>query len=355
MSVETDAGIPSPELLLDVIKAQTEIARRGLDLGGVMAFVTDYIQHLTNAGGAIVELAEGDEMVYRAAAGMAKDQLGLRLARHGSLSGMCVDGGAVLRCDDSETDPRVDRDACRKVGLRSMVVAPLIHNENTVGVLKIASAQENAFDEKDVHLLRLMSDLIAAAIYHAVRYETDELYHRATHDTLTDLGNRAMFYDRLRQGLALARRKGTRLGVMIFDMDGLKGVNDTFGHRAGDAAIREVAARLIAASRESDTVARIGGDEFAIILTEVDSPRSAVAHSERLTAEIETPFAFEGQPLPLGASIGVALFPDDSAEIEGLIEKADQSMYANKRTRRCREWAPASPPEGRGRATFRSV
>ena len=91
-------------VLLDIIKIQTEIARLGLDLGGVMNLVTQRAQSLTGALGAIIELAEGGEMVYRAAAGIAEPQLGLRLNRTGSLSGLCVETRTILRCDDSETD-----------------------------------------------------------------------------------------------------------------------------------------------------------------------------------------------------------------------------------------------------------
>src|SRR6201996_5151221 len=163
-----------PTILIEIIQAQTEIAKLGLDLGGVIAFVADRVQHLTDAGGAIVELAEGEDMVYRAAAGMAQHQLGLRLKRQGSMSGLCVEQGEPLQCDDSETDTRVDREACRRVGLRSMVCTPLNHNGTTVGVLKIASPLADAFNDRHVRILGLMSDLIAAAMFHAVQYETSE-------------------------------------------------------------------------------------------------------------------------------------------------------------------------------------
>jgi diguanylate cyclase (GGDEF)-like protein len=321
-------------VLMEIIRAQTEIAKLGMDLGAVMAFVAERVQQLTHAGGAIVELAEGDEMVYRAAAGMAANQLGLRLKRQGSMSGLCVAEGHPLQCDDSEIDPRVDREACRRVGLRSMVVSPLNHNGTTVGVLKIASSTANAFSQQHTQILTLMSELIAAAMFHAVKHETSELYHQATHDSLTGLANRALFYDRLRQSLAMARRKSGQIGILNLDMDGLKPINDQHGHRAGDAAIREIAQRISRGSRESDTVARLGGDEFGVILPEVTDRDSAATLARRIAEEIRLPFQFEDRPLPLDASIGIALFPDDGMEVETLIESADQSMYAIKRTRK---------------------
>jgi diguanylate cyclase (GGDEF)-like protein len=299
-----------------------------------MAFVTERVQQLTGADGAIVELAEGDEMVYRASSGMASHQLGLRLQRHTSLSGLCVEQRRVLCCDDSEIDPRADKDACRKVGLRSMVVAPLNHGEATIGALKIVAAEPDVFTDEHVRILELMCGLIAAAMSNAVQFETNELYHKATHDALTGLANRALFYDRLRQCLSLARRQSSRLGLLNLDMDGLKPINDTYGHRAGDAAIYETGRRISRISRQSDTVARMGGDEFAIIMTDIDSRDSAVHHTDRIADEIGRPFSFEDSQLALGASIGLAIFPDDGTEMDSLIEKADQAMYAVKRTRK---------------------
>ncbi len=327
---------PSPDILMEIIRAQTDIAQQGLDLGGVMTFVTERLQALTGADGAIVELAEGEDMVYRAASGIARHQLGLRLRREGSLSGMCVAQQQILRCDDSETDARVDREACRKVGLRSMVVAPLKHGETTVGALKIASSRACAFSDAHLQILELMSGLIAAAMYNAVRFETDELYHRATHDALTGLANRALFYDRLRQNLNLAHRQSSFLGVLNLDMDGLKPINDTHGHRAGDEALREAGRRISRVSRQSDTVARLGGDEFAVILTDVGGRDNALRHADRLAEEIRQPFTFEDKDLTLDASIGLAVFPEDGADMDSLIEKADQAMYAVKRTRKSR-------------------
>ena len=117
--------MPTREQLMQIINIQTEIAKLGLDLGGVMQYVVEQTLPLINADGAVIELAEDGEMVYPAATGIAKDQLGLRLRIDASLSGLCVTTGETLFCGDSETDPRVDSFACRKVGLRSMIVIPL--------------------------------------------------------------------------------------------------------------------------------------------------------------------------------------------------------------------------------------
>jgi diguanylate cyclase (GGDEF) domain len=326
----------SPELLTQIIAMQTEIVQQGQDLGGVMDLVAARLLALTGASGSIVELAEGEEMVYRAAAGMAQAQVGLRLQRRGSLSGLCVERAEILLCEDSECDPRVDREACRKVGLRSMAVAPLLHGDTVVGVLKIASPEAVFFTCQHVAVLKHVSELIASAMFFAARHEADELYYLATHDPLTGLANRALFYDRLRQSLAAARRRACRIGVINVDMDGLKAINDTFGHKAGDAAIMELAERISRASRQSDTVARLGGDEFGIILSEVNGQDSAARHVERVHAEVKQPFRFGDHDLPIDASLGLATFPDDATDMDELLEKADRSMYQVKRARKGR-------------------
>ncbi len=332
-AMKNDLGGPRLDnaTLLEIIRAQSDIARLGLDLGGVMAFVADRTEHLTGAQGAAVELAEGGEMVYRAASGSVAGMLGLRLARESSLSGLCVSSGEILRCDDSEADPRVDREACRRVGLRSMIVTPLKHLDATVGVLKVVAPEVGAFDDDDIETLSLMSGLIAAAMFHAARHETSELYLRATHDALTGLPNRALFYDRLRQSVDLAVRSEGGLGVLNLDMDGLKPINDRYGHRAGDAAIRETAARIASNSRRVDTAARVGGDEFAMILPGIDGRSDAEVYSRRIREKVGEPFEFEGQTIELGVSVGVAVLPEDGVEMTRLLDRADQAMYVAKR------------------------
>jgi len=321
--------------LLSVIRTQTEIAKLGLDLGGVMTLVAQRAQELARADGAVVELPEGDDMVYSAATGLTAPHLGLRLLRRNSLSGLCMEANEPLYCRDSEIDGRVSREACRLIGLRSMIVVPLRHDDHAVGVLKVLSKRPNAFPYEDLELLAMMSELIAASMYHSARLGESELFQQATHDALTGLPNRALFFERLRLCLAQAERDGRRCGVLALDMDGLKPINDTFGHRAGDAALRELANRLRAVARTADTVARLGGDEFGIILSSVDDREAAEHAVHRYGSALENAaIEFEGQVLPLKASIGLALFADDAQDLADLLDFADKAMYANKRTRK---------------------
>jgi diguanylate cyclase (GGDEF)-like protein len=157
------------------------------------------------------------------------------------------------------------------------------------------------------------------------------LEFRAFHDMLTGLPNRHLFADRLGHRLALARREQKPLAVMILDVDRFKSVNDRFGHFAGDLVLEEVAQRLRQALRGSDTAARIGGDEFAI-LPGGDVDRGAV---EQIAGKIRDAFApawvVEGNEIELGVSIGSAFFPEDASEPGELMRAADAAMYAAKR------------------------
>lgn len=327
-SVSTD-----PYILMEIIRMQTEIAKQGLDLSGVIEAVVDRIPSITNAEGAIVEFTEGEEMIYRGASGFAKPLLGTRVKREASLSGLCVRLGQVLRSDDIQVDPRVDLAPFQQVGVRSMVVAPLRHEASAVGVLKIVSTETHAFTARDVRVIELMSELIAAAMYHAARNETSALYQQATHDALTGLANRAVFFERLRQRVSPGRRQIEPLGILLIDLDGLKRVNDNFGHRAGDAAIRETALRISRIPRRSDVVARLGGDEFGVMLAEISDMGDLLAIVDRISQETDQPFRFEGNTLYLTASIGHARFPNDGTDVDALLEAADRSMYQMKRTR----------------------
>lgn len=327
-------NLPSRLQLMALIQLQTEVAKLGMAVDKVLDLVTDKSMVLTGADGAVIELAEDDFMVYRSADGIAKTQLGLRISRHNSLSGLCVAAGQIMRCNDSRLDPRVDLAACEKVGLRSMIVVPLSHHGSVIGVLKVLSKNPNAFSDADATILGMLSELVAASMFFAAHYDHEQLFYRATHDELTGLANRALFIDHLRTAIAQANRKQELTAVMIIDMNGLKQINDQFGHRYGDAAIKEFAGRLKKNSRETDTVARFGGDEFGIVLTPIDNAGSVTLKSQQLTQKVEHSFDFEGQQLPISASYGGAVYPQDSRDIDGLLEIADQAMYAQKRALR---------------------
>lgn len=317
--------------LLEIIKLQTEVAQQGMDMGNIMDIVVQKTQIITNSDGASVELIEKSELVYSAASGMAEKFLGLRLDMENSLSGECIKMRVPLISNDIESDHRVNKNACRQIGINSMIVMPLIYNDSVVGVLKVLSAKVGHFNDDDINILELMSGLIAAEMFKAMKNDDSELFYKATHDSLTGISNRSLFYDRLRQKLSRALRKNEEFGIISLDMDGLKEINDNYGHRAGDAAIKEVAFRIKNTVGELDTVSRLGGDEFGIIVGNVVDRNDITSLIRRIDYEIIKPFEFESFKINLRASIGYAHFKEDGIELEVLIEKADKLMYKEKR------------------------
>lgn len=157
-----------------------------------------------------------------------------------------------------------------------------------------------------------------------------ELEHLAQHDTLTGLPNRALFADRMEQALAGARRDHTRLALMFIDLDGFKPINDERGHAVGDVLLKEVGARIRRSIRESDTAARIGGDEFVVLLRHIQSKDDALAVAEKVRLSINQPIPTDGLPLVISASVGVATFPEGGSDAIELAKNADRAMYRAK-------------------------
>ena len=158
----------------------------------------------------------------------------------------------------------------------------------------------------------------------------ERIEHMAQHDALTNLPNRALYTDRLQQALALAKRDGRCLGLLYIDLDRFKPVNDTFGHITGDTLLQLVAQRMRNCVRESDTVARMGGDEFAVLLSNIKSRQDALIVAEKLRAALEAPFEIDGNQLDISCSIGAAFYPENGSSGEALTQSADQAMYMAK-------------------------
>ncbi len=304
-----------------IIRTQTEIAASDLDLPTVMGLIAERAQELTRARAGVIELAEGEEMVYAVTSGEATPYLGTRLRVDASLSGLCLREGRVLCSDDTADDPRVDAEATRRVNARSMICVPLVHQAETVGVLKVYSPEPNHFDEGDVETLETLSELIAAHMSHASLYEVES--HDNRHDALTALPNRRAFEERLPVELARATRFGRPLSLCLLDLDGFKGVNDRLGHPAGDEVLRAVA-RILEESRVADDCFRIGGDEFAIVMPETTSVEARLA-AERIASQVREARLGESA---IGVSFGIAAatYPDR----EALLADADAELLAAK-------------------------
>lgn len=163
-----------------------------------------------------------------------------------------------------------------------------------------------------------------------LRKKDEHVRHLAFHDPLTGLPNRALLLDRLEHRLAFSLREKERLGLMFIDLDHFKHINDTLGHHIGDGLLREVALRLSQCLRESDTVARMGGDEFVILLEHVEEPEAYTNLAQKLIACLAQPMMLDGHALQVSASIGIAGFPEDGTDSVELMKHADAAMYAAK-------------------------
>ena len=166
------------------------------------------------------------------------------------------------------------------------------------------------------------------------RLAEQKLLHQAHYDSLTDLPNRLLCYDRLGQALGQARRKDWTVAVLFVDLDRFKTVNDTLGHAIGDALLREAARRLLGCVRAADTVARVGGDEFAVVLTELARPEDAGAVAQKVIDAMAAPMQLEGHEVFTAASVGIATFPADGADSDTLVKNADAAMFKVKQVAR---------------------
>lgn len=158
----------------------------------------------------------------------------------------------------------------------------------------------------------------------------EQITQLAHFDPLTELPNRRLFFDRLAQALALAQRGGSSCALLFLDLDRFKDINDRRGHVAGDMLLKEVAKRLRTLVRESDTVARLAGDEFTVVLCGIGAREDCAHVAEKIIAAIGSPFDLAGFDETIGVSIGIALFPGDASDSEALIRAADDAMYAAK-------------------------
>jgi len=164
------------------------------------------------------------------------------------------------------------------------------------------------------------------------KLQEEKIRHLATHDALTNLPSLRLANDRISLAIESAKRKQLLMGTLFVDLDGFKSINDTHGHDAGDAVLREVAKRLVSCVRKSDTVGRIGGDEFLLVVTEFQNVDIAGSIAKKIINTLSEPIPFDGNQLTIGASIGIAIYPANSNSVEGLIKKADEAMYVSKKS-----------------------
>lgn len=177
--------------------------------------------------------------------------------------------------------------------------------------------------------LNVMQNTLVANL-HELNESREAIRHLAQHDGLTGLPNRALFADRLHQAMAQAQRDQSRLAVMFVDLDSFKPINDTYGHQVGDSLLTVLAQRMQACVRNADTVGRVGGDEFVVLLPWVQSIQDARVVAEKICHSINQVMVIDGHSLVISASVGVAIYPDHGKDEAALVRQADDAMYMAK-------------------------
>ena len=302
--------------LVAIIDAQLELARLGPAFGTVMDSAAAKAMQLTGADGAVIELVEGSEVVYRAAHGLAEAQLGLRMPIKGSLSGLVLTTRQAACCTDSEVDDRVNREACRRVGLRSMAILPLLFSDQAGGVLKLAWRDPRPFDQDEVLVGQAIADMTAALMFHASQEGASVLQRKVTQDPATGLPNRSSFYEKLRLRVDASNARGSHEGVMVARVQPTQ----------RDVRI-ELAKRFARECREGDVLGRLGVDEFGVILSV--AARRTIVQSQVMRfrhAATSVPLLLpDGEKVEPAIRFGSALFPDDGRAISELLAVAREA------------------------------
>jgi diguanylate cyclase (GGDEF)-like protein len=275
-------------------------------------------------------LPDDDELLLINAIGLPETDIGKATVATGqhSQSGYALATGLPVVVDDWEKESRFDESSLQaEAGMRSAIAVLIKAKGDPYGVLGAASRTPENFNQDDVSFMQAIANVLANAIE---RRRTEErTQHEALHDPLTGLPNRNLFLDRLQHALRVARRRRTSIAVLFLDLDQFKLVNDSLGHAAGDELLAAVAPRIEQALRPGDTVARFGGDEFAVLAEEIGNERGATRVAERIAESLARPFILREREHFVSASIGIAIGRGDEAP-ESILRDADSALYRAK-------------------------
>ena len=309
-----------------------QLALEGTDIDTLTDEATALMQRVLDLdiGGVLKLLPGGDELLLISAAGLPEEDVGrTRVATgHQSQSGYALATGLPIVVDDWHTENRFRESKLQAdAGMRSAVTVLIKAKGDPYGVLGVGSRTPRNFTQDDVSFMQSIANVLANAIE---RRRTEErTQHEALHDPLTGLPNRNLFLDRLQHALSVAARRENSIAVLFLDLDQFKLVNDSLGHAAGDELLGAVAPRIEQALRPGDTVARFGGDEFAVLAEDIGSEREATRIAERIAEALSRPFVLRDREHFVSASVGIAIGSGNEAP-EALIRDADSALYRAK-------------------------
>jgi len=232
---------------------------------------------------------------------------------------------------------------------QSIVCLPLFIEDKAIGVMTVQSYKARAYTAGHMSFVEALAPYIGIAVENAIIHDrleelnkalsdekrrleraTLKISHLANHDSLTGLPNRRLLFELMAKTVETAKRAGTKIGVVFMDLDDFKPINDKYGHAAGDSALIAMSQRIRELVRSSDIVARIGGDEFVAVITNIKSVADIERVARKIIAECAQPLSFSGKEHPVGLSMGISVYPDDGEIIEELVNKADSAMYRVK-------------------------
>ena len=315
--------------------AISEAANAPGDLLALFQRIHEVVDELLLATNFIVALydAENDELSFPYYAHPDSVVPTPQTLKSGSLIAQVIrTGKALLLTPENAASVVTQLDTEASPAALNWLGVPLESAGGVIGALVVlSSADEVRFTEQDRDLLQFVAVQVVAAVERKRMHS--RLEHMAQHDQLTGLPNRTLFLDRLQRALTRSRRGGTWLAVLYLDLDKFKQVNDTHGHTVGDLLLKEVARRLTGSVRESDTVGRIGGDEFIVLLDGIKRLEDAAIVKAKIFATLSKPYELASWTLPNIPSIGVALYPENGEDADELIRYADNAMYQVKRAR----------------------
>ena len=255
-------------------------------------------------------------------------QLTLEPARSGLVRQVWVSGAPHWIPDVSSDGSFTRAQSAAKAGLHGAFAFPILAGNVTLGVLEFFSRDIRNPDPSLLQMVRMIGSQIGQ--FMARKQAEENLLYVATHDTLTGLPNRYMLNQRFAHALNNAQRYRKSMALLFLDLDRFKFINDTLGHPFGDRLLVEVAGRLRMCLRESDTIARFGGDEFVALIEDFTEPGDVVSVAQKILHALRWPFLLEGETCHISASIGISLYPNDGADLSGLLKNADIAAYRTK-------------------------